>query len=101
MNKEKNKENKESQNNNNDNIVNVEFGTPEPNKQEINEQQEILKQQYINMLLNIGQSTYEYALYATKEEYIKHMLELYNYLHPNDGKENKIEVPKKKIILPN
>lgn len=84
-----------------DNIVNVDFGTTEPNTTEVNAEQEALKQQYINMYLNIGQSTYEWAMYATRDEYTKHMLELYDYLHPNETPKSKIITPKKEIILPN
>ena len=84
-----------------DNIVNVDFGTTEPNTKEVNAEQEALQQQYIAMFLNIGQSTYEWAMYATRDEYTKHMLELYDHLHPNETKISEIITPKKEIILPN
>lgn len=84
-----------------DNIVNVDFGTTTPNTKEVDAEQEAIQQQYIAMLLNIGQSTYEWAMYATREEYTNHMLELYDHFHPNEEKTSNIIAPKKKIILPN
>ena len=85
-----------------DNIVNVDFGTTSPNTKEFDAEQEALQQQYIAMFLNIGQSTYEWAMYATREEYTNHMLELYDHLHPEQAKtQSKIIVPNNDIILPN
>ena len=100
----KNKDNNVEQNN----IVEVDFGTAEvdfgttePNTQEVDAEQEALREQYINMLLNIGQSTYEWAMYATRDEYVAHMLELYDYMHPEQAQaKSVITVPEKKIILP-
>ena len=84
-----------------DNVTKVEFGTTQPNTVEVNEEKEAEYRAYINMLLNIGQSTYEYAMFATRDEYIKHMLELRDHLHPEETKaKSGIEVPKKQIILP-
>ena len=86
---------------NKDNVVEVDFGTTEPNTQEVDAEQEALQQQYIAMFLNIGQSTYEWAMYATRDEYIKHMLELYDHFHPEQAQpKSVIAVPEKKIILP-
>lgn len=88
-------------NNDKDNVIKVDFGTTEPNTVEIDEEREAEYQAYINMFLNIGQSTYEYAMFATRDEYINHMLELRDHLHPEETKaKNGIEVPEKKIILP-
>ena len=85
-----------------DDVVNVDFGTTEPNTTEVDAEQEALQQQYIAMFLNIGQSTYEWAMYASREEYTNHMLELYDHLHPEQTKtKNGVVVPKKQIILPN
>ena len=87
---------------NKDNVVEVDFGTTEPNTQEIDAEQLALEQQYIAMFLNVGQSTYEWAMYATREEYIEHMLELYDHLHPEQAQSKSvISVSEKKIILPN
>ena len=83
-------------------VIKVDFGTAEPNIEEVDAEQEALKQQYIAMFLNIGQSTYEWAMYATRDDYIKHMLELYDHLHPEETQpQSVIAVPKKEIILPN
>lgn len=84
-----------------DNIVNVDFGTTMPNTKEVDAEQEAIQQQYVAMFLNIGQSTYEWAIYASREDYINHMLELYDHLHPNEEKTSNIITPEKKIILPN
>lgn len=83
--------------NKNNDIQNLEFGVPKSEVPETTEEQLALEQQYLAMFLNIGQSTYEWAMYATRDEYTKHMLELYDHLHPN---ESGIVTPKKEIILP-
>lgn len=84
-----------------DNIANVEFGTTEPNTKEVDEKQLEQKMQMMNTLLVIGQSTLEWAMYAKREDFIKHMNELYDAYHPEEQKKGGIIVPNNDIILPN
>ena len=84
-----------------DNIVNVEFGTTEPNTKEIDEKQLEQEMQMMNTLLVIGQSTLEWAMYAKREDFIAHMNELYDAYHPEDKKKSGIIVPNNNLILPN
>lgn len=85
------------------NIVNVDFGTTEPNTKEVDEKQLEQEMQVMQTLLVIGQSTLEWAMYAKREEFIAHMNELYDAYHPEDKKSkiSKIVVPKNELILPN
>ena len=83
------------------NIVNVEFGTTEPNTKEIDEKQLEQEMQMMNTLLVIGQSTLEWAMYAKREDFINHMNELYDAYHPEEQKQSGIIVPNNDIILPN
>ena len=64
-----------------DNVVQVDFGTTEPNIKEIDEKQIEQEMQIMNTLLVVGQSTLEWAMCATREEFIKHMNELYDAYH--------------------
>ena len=85
-----------------DNIIQPDFGTNQPNVSEITEE-EIMTQAYMdNMCLAVGRSTLEWTMLATKEEYLQHMAELYDYFNKEKEENNsKIEVTKPKIILPN
>jgi hypothetical protein len=83
-----------------DNVVQVDFGTTEPNTKEIDEKQMEQEMQIMNTLLVVGQSTLEWAMYASREEFIKHMNELYDAYHPEEKKDS-IIVPKNELILPN
>jgi hypothetical protein len=86
-----------------DNIIsNVEFGTTQPNTQQIDAEQ--LKameqyQQHLRYCFAVGQATLDLATRGTKEEFLDFMLDLYNGFHQEDNT-SKIEVPQKKIILP-
>lgn len=84
-----------------DNIVNVDFGTTEPNTKEIDKEQLEKEVQMMNTLLVIGQSTLEWAMYAKREDFINHMNELYDAYHPEEQKQSGIIVPNNDIILPN
>ena len=65
-------------------VDDVEFGTTQPNTIEMTEE-EMLKQAERNeMYLAIGRSTFEWAVFATRDEYIAHMLELYDGFHAED-----------------
>jgi hypothetical protein len=90
-----------SNNTKKDNVVNIDFGTTQPNKQEIDEKQLEQEMQVMNTLLVIGQSTLEWAMYAKREDFIKHMNELYDAYHPEDKKNSGIIVPNNDLILPN
>ena len=83
------------------NIVNVDFGTTEPNTKEVDEKQLEQEMQITQTLLIIGQSTLEWAMYANREDFITHMNELYDAYHPEDKKNSGIIVPNNDIILPN
>ena len=84
------------------NIVQPDFGTTQPNVSETTEE-EMMTQAYMdNMCLAVGRSTLEWTMLATKEEYLQHMAELYDYFNKEKEENNsKIEVTKPKIILPN
>lgn len=84
-----------------DNIVNVDFGTTEPNTKEVDEKQLEQEMQMMNTLLVVGKSTLEWAMYAKREDFIKHMNELYDAYHPKETKKSGIIVPNNDIILPN
>lgn len=81
------------------NVLNVDFGTTQPNTNEVNEEQLKKQMQVMNTLVGIGQSTLEWAVYATREEFIEHMNKLYDIYHPEE--QSKIVTPNKEIILPN
>lgn len=80
-------------------ITDVEFGTTQPNTTEINEEQLNEQVQMMNTLIAIGQSTVEWAVYATREEFIGHMNKLYDIYHSEE--QSKTVMPKSNIILPN
>jgi hypothetical protein len=87
----------------NDNVIsNVDFGTTQPNTTRVTEEEMLARQQLFDTYLTIGMSVLEWATYATKEQYIKHMEELYDCLHQSENNSaSNIETPKKQIILPN
>ena len=90
---------------NKDNVAKVEFGTTQPNTKEVDEQKEREEQEYRYTCFVIGQSTLEWAVLGKRDEYITHMLELYDHFHKEDEQQETtkpkiIEVPKKEIILP-
>jgi hypothetical protein len=89
------KKNKSTKNN----VVNVDFGTTQPNTTKVDEKQLEEQVQMMNTLISIGQSTLEWAVYATRDEFINHMNKLYDIYHPEE--QSKIVAPKKEIILPN
>ena len=85
-----------------DNVVPIDFGTTEPRTTEMTEE-EMVTQDYINnVYLSVGASTLEWAMMASKEEYLQHMLELYDAFHKDEETKpkSKLEVPKPQIILP-
>lgn len=65
-------------------VENVEFGTTQPNILEITEEEMARQAERNEMYLAIGMSTFEWAVYATRDEYIAHMLELYDGFHAED-----------------
>ena len=81
------------------NVVNVEFGTTQPNTTKVDEKQLEEQMQMINTFVGVGKSTLEWAVYATREEFIEHMNKLYDIYHPEE--QSKIVTPNKEIILPN
>lgn len=89
-----------SNQNENGNMNNVEFGTTEPNTTEISAEEQLAQERYYTTCLIVGQSTMEWANYATRDEYIAHMLELYDSIHPEQENKSKLITPKKEIILP-
>ena len=76
-----------------DNITKVEFGTTEPNITETSEEKEKQHREYLQMCFTMGQSVLEWAMYAKREEYINHMLELYDHFHPEETPTSNIEIP--------
>lgn len=80
-------------------ITDVEFGTTQPHTTELSEEQLNAQMQMMNTLVSVGQSTIEWAVYATREEFIEHMNKLYDIYHPEE--QSKIVTPNKEIILPN
>lgn len=67
-----------SNNTEKDNVVHMDFGTTEPRTTETTEEAMITQEQIDNLCLDIGRSTLEWAMFATKEEFIEHMMALYN-----------------------
>ena len=63
---------------------NVEFGTTQPNTVEMTVEEMAKQKERNEMYLAIGRSTFEWAVYATRDEYIAHMLELYDGFHSED-----------------
>ena len=94
-----NKQNK-TDNTKQNNIVNVDFGTSQPNTQHIDAEQQKAMEQHMRYCFAVGQATLDLAMRATKDEFIDFMLDLYNGFHPTENNASKIEVPQKKIILP-
>ena len=78
---------------------NVELGVVEQNTEEINEEQRQAEEYFARICFIVGQSTLDYAIHSSKEEFFKHMEELYNAYHKEDEPKSKIVVPKKEIIL--
>lgn len=66
-------------------VENVEFGTTQPNILEMTEEEMARQAERNEMYLVIGRSTFEWAVFATRDEYIAHMLELYDGFHAEDG----------------
>jgi hypothetical protein len=90
-----------SNNTKKDNVVNIDFGTTEPNTKEVDEKQLEQEMQVMNTLLVIGQSTLEWAMYAKREDFIAHMNELYDAYHPEDKENSGIIVPNNNLVLLN
>ena len=65
-------------------IDNVEFGTTQPNTIEMTAEEMVKQAERNEMYLAIGRSTFEWAVFATRNEYIAHMLELYDGFHAED-----------------
>ena len=65
-------------------VENVEFGTTQPNILEMTEEEMARQAERNEMYLAIGRSTFEWAVFATRDEYIAHMLELYDGFHAED-----------------
>ena len=65
-------------------VENVEFGTTQPNILEMTEEEMVKQAERNEMYLAIGRSTFEWAVFATRDEYIAHMLELYDGFHAED-----------------
>lgn len=79
-----------SKNTEKDNVVQVDFGTTEPRITETTEEEMMTQAQLDNVCLNVGKSTLEWAMMASKEEFVQHMTELYDILN-REGSENKPE----------
>ena len=84
-----------------DNITQVDFGTTKPNITETTQEQEQINAEFETMCSVIGHNVLLWATYATKEEYMNHMIELYDNLRPEETNQSKIITPNKEIILPN
>ena len=65
-------------------VENVEFGTTQPNILEMTDEEMARQAERNEMYLAIGRSTFEWAVFATRDEYIAHMLELYDGFHAED-----------------
>lgn len=76
-----------SKNTEKDNVVQMDFGTTEPRITETTEKEMLAQEQVDNMCLNVGRSTLEWAMFATKEDFVNHMMELYNHFH-EEGEAN-------------
>ena len=71
-----------------DNVVQMDFGTTEPRITETTEEEILTQEQLNNMCLNVGRSTLEWIMMATKEDYLQHMAELYDGLHTEEVEDN-------------
>jgi hypothetical protein len=78
---------------------NMEFGVVDQDIKEVDKEEELAKEYFARMCFIIGQSTLDYAIHSSREEFFKHMEELYNVYHKEDEAKSKIIVPKKEIIL--
>ena len=72
----------------NDNVVQVDFGTTEPRITETTEQEMMTQEQIDNVCLSAGRSMLEWAMFATKDEFINHMVKLYDSFHAEQGESN-------------
>lgn len=88
-----------SKNTEKDNVVQMDFGTTEPRITETTEEEMLTQEQLDNVCLNAGRSMLEWVMFATKDDFINHMAELYDSFHEEEP-ESKLEVPKPQIILP-
>jgi hypothetical protein len=77
-----------SKNTEKDNVVQMDFGTTEPRITETTEKEMLAQEQVDNMCLNVGRSTLEWAMFAQKDEFVQHMMELYNAFHMEEGEAN-------------
>ena len=71
-----------------DNVVAMDFGTTEPRITETTEKEMLAQEQVNEMCLSVGRSTLEWAMFATKEEFVQHMVELYDAFHKEEVEEN-------------
>lgn len=71
-----------------DNVVPIDFGTTEPRITETTEEEMMTQEQIDNMCLATGRSTLEWAMFATKEEFVNHMMELYDAFHTEEVEDN-------------
>jgi hypothetical protein len=74
-----------SKNTKKDNVVQMDFGTTEPRITETTEEEMLTQEQLDNVCLGVGRSTLEWAMMATKEEFVQHMAELYDILNNAQG----------------
>ena len=76
----------------------VELGVVDQNTEEIAEEQRQAEEYFARICFIVGQSTLDYAIHSSREEFFQHMEELYNAYHKDEPK-SKIIVPKKEIIV--
>jgi len=70
------------------NVVQLDFGTTEPRITETTEEEMLTQEQIDNVCLSAGRSMLEWAMFATKNDFINHMVELYDSFHEEQGENN-------------
>jgi len=70
------------------NVVQLDFGTTEPRSTETTEEEMLTQEQIDNVCLSAGRSMLEWAMFATKNDFINHMVELYDSFHEEQGENN-------------